>query len=698
MKSKVLTVLSDRVLELGPNPPATAGINHWRYGKDEDGIGWLLLDRKGASANTLNAEVIGELDTMLGKIESDLPKGLVIRSAKKSGFIAGADISEFVGASDPAAVEANIGKGHTVINRLEALSIPTIAVVHGFCLGGGLEVALACKRRIAISGASFGFPEVMLGLHPGLGGTVRTPRLINPTTAMTMMLTGKSLHDRAAKAAGLVDAVTEERHVKNAVKAAVSGDLKLSPPGTLVTLLNSGLARPLLGRYMRSQARAKADPAQYPAPFALIDLWEKHGGDSKDAALKAELKSFSQLMVTKTAQNLVRVFFLRDRLKKIAGAKQDIEHIHVIGAGAMGGDIAAWCAREGIVATLADMKPEPIGGAVKRAADLFKKILKKPIDQRDALDRLAPDLSGDGVRSADIVIEAVPEKLEIKHKVYASVEPQMKPGAILATNTSSIPLEQLRDGLKKPEHLVGLHFFNPVSRMMTVEVVSHDKADQAVLATARSFVGMIDRLPVPVKSAPGFLVNRALTPYMIEAMVMVDEGIQKETIDKAAEKFGMPMGPIELADQVGLDICLDVADMLKKSLPREQPDAPQWLRDKVAKKELGKKTGKGFYDWKDGKAEKTPSSPDPTPEMIDRLILPLLDVCVGALREGIVENADVLDGAMIFGTGFAPFRGGPIHYAKDRGVDEIVSTLKSLEQKFGKRFTPDPGWDKIKSA
>jgi 3-hydroxyacyl-CoA dehydrogenase/enoyl-CoA hydratase/3-hydroxybutyryl-CoA epimerase len=283
--------------------------------------------------------------------------------------------------------------------------------------------------------------------------------------------------------------------------------------------------------------------------------------------------------------------------------------------------------------------------------------------------------------------------------VYATVEPQMKEGAILATNTSSIPLEQLRDGLKKPERLVGLHFFNPVSRMLTVEVVSHDKADQAVLATARSFVGMIDRLPVPVKSAPGFLVNRALTPYMIEAMVMIDEGFQKETIDKAAEKFGMPMGPIELADQVGLDICLDVADMLKRSLPREQPDAPQWLRDKVANKQLGKKTGHGFYEWKDGKAQKSSQAPEPTAEMADRLILPMLDVCVGALREGIVDDADVLDGAMIFGTGFAPFRGGPLHYARKRGVDEIVTTLKAFELKFGKRFTPDPGWDSLpKSA
>lgn len=698
MKSKVLSVLADRVMELGPNPPAMPGFNHWRYGKDEDGTGWLIIDRKGSSANTLSAEVIEELDKLLVQIARDLPKGLVIRSAKKSGFIAGADVAEFVGASDEAKIAADIGRAHTVIDKLEALSIPTIAVIHGFCLGGGLEVALACKRRIAISGASFGFPEVMLGLHPGLGGTVRLPLLINPIEAMTMMLTGKSADARRAKALGLVDAVTEERHVRNAVRAAVDGDLKVAKPGALVTLLNSGLARPFLANRMRAQARSKADPAQYPAPFALIDLWKEHGGDR--AGMKAgELKSFAHLMVSETAQNLIRVFFLRDKLKKIAGEKQDIGHVHVIGAGAMGGDIAAWCAREGIVATLADMKPEPIGGAVKRAADLFKKILKKGTDQRDALDRLSPDLGGDGVRSADIVIEAVPEKLEIKHKVYATVEPQMKEGAILATNTSSIPLEQLRDGLKKPERLVGLHFFNPVSRMLTVEVVSHDKADQAVLATARSFVGMIDRLPVPVKSAPGFLVNRALTPYMIEAMVMIDEGFQKETIDKAAEKFGMPMGPIELADQVGLDICLDVADMLKRSLPREQPDAPQWLRDKVANKQLGKKTGHGFYEWKDGKAQKSSQEPEPTAEMADRLILPMLDVCVGALREGIVDDADVLDGAMIFGTGFAPFRGGPLHYARKRGVDEIVTTLKAFELKFGKRFVPDPGWDSLpKSA
>ena len=695
MKSKIRGVLKDRELELGPNSAPTAGFNHWRYGKDEEGVGWLIADRKGSSANTLSEEVLLELDRMLDRIEKDPPKGLVVRSSKPSGFIAGADVSEFVGAKDESEIEHRISDAHEVIDRLEALPLTTVAVIHGFCLGGGLEVALACKRRIAIEGASFGFPEVMLGLHPGLGGTARTPHLINPVQAMTMMLTGKSLDARKAKAAGLVDAVTEERHVKNAVRAAISGDLKMAKPGILIPLLNSALARPFLASRMRSEARKSADPGHYPAPYALIDLWEKSGG-SRAAMLDGEIKSFARLVVSETAQNLIRVFFLRDQLKKIAGEPQNIGHVHVIGAGAMGGDIAAWCAREGIVATLADMKAEPIGGAIKRASDLFKKILKRNIDQRDALDRLVPDLKSDGVSSADIVIEAVPEKIEIKHKVYAAIEPRMKEGAILATNTSSIPLEQLRDGLKKPERLVGLHFFNPVSRMMTVEVVSHDRADQAVLAMARSFVGQIDRLPVPVKSSPGFLVNRALTPYMIEAMVMIDEGVQKETIDKAAEKFGMPMGPIELADQVGLDICLDVADMLKKNLKREQPDAPQWLRDKVANKELGRKTGKGFYEWKNGKAEKSGTAPDPTPEMTDRLILPLLDVCVGALREGVVDNADVVDGAMIFGTGFAPFRGGPLHYAKARGIGNVVSTLQGLSEKYGKRFSPDPGWDQLK--
>jgi 3-hydroxyacyl-CoA dehydrogenase/enoyl-CoA hydratase/3-hydroxybutyryl-CoA epimerase len=365
----------------------------------------------------------------------------------------------------------------------------------------------------------------------------------------------------------------------------------------------------------------------------------------------------------------------------------------------MGGDIAAWCANQGLTATLADMKAEPIAGAVKRAADLFGKIMRKRTDIRDALDRLVPDLDGEGVRTADLIIEAVPEKLELKQKVYAGLEPRMKAGAILATNTSSIPLQDLRTTLKSPERLLGLHFFNPVSRLQLVEVVSHDATDPQLLKEALAFVGAIDRLPLPVKSSPGFVVNRALTPYMLEAMVMLDDKIDQVTIDRAAEKFGMPMGPIELADQVGLDICLAVGDMLRSKFGDLLPPTPAWLRDKVNRGELGRKTGKGFYVWRDGKADKTrgfSTTAEPDAEMIDRLILPMSNVCVACLREGIVDDPDMVDGAMIFGTGYAPFRGGPLNYARTRGSANVASTLRALAQKFGGRFTPDAGWDSFK--
>jgi len=698
MDSRVLEVLDDRVLALGPKGEAESPYRHFRLTRDSDGIAWLLFDREGATANTLAVDVMEEFDRILGELESHRPAGLVIRSAKKSGFIAGADVNEFRGATDPNVVESAISRAHAVIDRLEALRVPSVAVIHGFCLGGGLEVALACQSRIAIDGARFGFPEVMLGLHPGLGGTARFTRLVNPVQAMTLMLTGRTIDARRARALGLVDAITQERHVRNAVKDAVFGRLKRARPGFLNTLLNSGAARGFLASRMRREAAKAALAEHYPAPYGLIDLWEKHGGN-KTAMLAAEKSSFAHLMVTPTAQNLIRVFFLREAMKKLAGDGNKVAHVHVIGAGAMGGDIAAWCANEGMRVTLADMKAEPIAGAIKRAADLFGKIIRKPTDVRDALDRLMPDLDGEGVRNADLIIEAVPEKLELKQKVYAGLEPKMKPSAILATNTSSIPLQDLRTTLQRPERLLGLHFFNPVSRLQLVEVVSHEGNDEALLKEARAFVGAIDRLPLPVKSSPGFLVNRALTPYMLEAMVMLDERTDQRLIDQAAEKFGMPMGPIELADQVGLDICLDVGDMLRSKFGDALPSTPAWLREKVARGELGRKTGKGFYTWKDGKAEKGPlpeTGPRVTDEMIDRLILPMSNVCVACLREGIVADADVVDGAMIFGTGYAPFRGGPLNYARTRGVEHVVSTLRALAEKFGDRFTPDAGWETFK--
>ena len=439
MDSRILDTFKDRLIELGPHAPGQTGAGvwkHFRLAKDADGVAWLLFDRADASANTLSADVIEELDTVLAAIEQDRPQALVIRSAKPSGFIAGADVNAFRGAADPHQVEVEIGRAHRVTDRLEKLGMPTIAVVHGFCLGGGFEIALACKYRIAIEDARFGFPEVMLGLHPGLGGTVRFTRLINPMEAMTLMLTGRTIDARRAKALGAVDAVTQERHVRNAVKDAVSGRLARAKPGVMSAILSRGPARSFLATRMRKEAAKAAPAVHYPAPYALIDLWEEHG-DNREAMLSAEQVSFARLMVTPTAQKPDPRVFLREQMKKLAEGDSGIRHVHVIGAGAMGGDIAAWCAREGLRVTLGDVKAEPIAGAMKRAAELYGKLMRKRIDQRDALDRLIPDMGAEGVRNADLVIEAVPEKLELKQKVYAGIEPRMKAGAILATNTSA---------------------------------------------------------------------------------------------------------------------------------------------------------------------------------------------------------------------------------------------------------------------
>src|SRR5215813_2285116 len=694
---KVWDVLAPRDLELGPlagRERAGSPWRNWWLARDEDGIAWLALDKANASANTLSEDVLSELNDVLASLERDLPKGLVLRSAKPKGFIAGADIGEFRGMTDAAAVQTRLTQAHAVVDRLDRLATPTVAVVHGYCLGGGLEIALACDYRIGLENASLGFPEVMLGLHPGLGGTVRLPRLINPLEAMTMMLTGRNVRDRRARALGLVDAVVPERHIKAAATAAVTENLKLRRSRVLVSLINSHYARALASKRMRRETEKKAPIAHYPAPHALIDLWEKHGGNPHEMQ-RAEIASFARLIVTDTSRNLVRVFFLREKLKRLADGDWSPRHVHVIGAGAMGGDIAAWCAWHALTVTLADMKSEPIAQAIARAADLFKKIGHKSIDTRDALDRLTPDLDGAGVRSADLVIEAVPESLELKRKVYAAIQTKMKPDAILATNTSSIPLQELRFGLRRPDHFVGLHFFNPVSRMQLVEVVGHEEAAPDALAKARAFIGRIDRLPAPVKSVPGFLVNRALTPYMLEALLMLNEGYKRETIDAAAETFGMPMGPIELADTVGLDICLHVAETLQSAFERPMPDVSQALRGKVELDHLGRKTGRGFYEWRYGKAMKERDAPKPTEEMTDRLILPMLDVAVGCLREGVVADEDTLDGAMIFATGFAPFRGGPMHYARTRGAANIRAALERLAQRYGERFRPDAGWDRL---
>lgn len=697
---RMLSALSDRALELGPARFAEQTGN-WRAEIDDDYIYWLILDCPGKSVNTIDRSVLEELSHHVDHIIDKKPSAVVIRSAKPAGFAAGADIRQFVGAT-AGDIMGMMKEAHMIFDRLEQVQAKTIAVLHGHCVGGGLELAMACDRRIAVAGTQLGFPEVMLGLHPGLGGTYRSTMKADPIEAMTLMLTGKSISARRAKSIGLVDAVCEERHVRAAVEAALYGDIGREPD-MKTKAFSLKPARSFAARQMRKKTKEKAPKAQYPAPYALIDLWEEHGG-SRSAMQKAEMESFAKLIESDTSRNLVRVFFLREKMRGLRSGKSGVSHVHVIGAGAMGGEIAAWAAKQGFRVTLADVALKPMGRAIKAASKMLQATLKDPIKVRDALDRLMPDVDGLGASHADIVIEAVPEKLDLKRKIYADIEPKLKAGAILATNTSALPLNDLAEGLSDPSRFVGLHFFNPVSRMQLIEIVSHDRVATETAQRATDFAVELSRLPTPVKSAPGFLVNRALVPYMSEALLMVDEGIPKERIDHRAEEFGMPMGPVELSDQVGLDIALDVATSLAERLDQPFPRTPEWLPKMVKEGKLGRKTGGGLYEFgADGKPKKKPvdalkDDAKDDPDLLDRLILPMLNAVVACLREGVIEDEDMADGAMIFGTGFAPFRGGPIHYARTRGIDEIVAKLEKLKEKHGPRFTPDAGWQQLKTA
>ena len=671
----------------------------WRSTTDAEGILWLTLDKPGGSTNVLSRAVLQELDQLLEPLATRPPRGLVIRSGKASGFIAGADIKEFTTlASAEQGFELTRG-GQQVLDRLEALPCPTVAAIQGFALGGGLELALACRYRVGVRDArlSLGLPEVQLGIHPGFGGTVRSVRLLGVRPAMQLMLTGRPVRADKALALGLVDQLVAAEELEGAARALVMRAPRPQRPSLIERLLSSAPVRGLVKPTLLRQVAAKAPREHYPAPYAIVDLWARHGAHG-EAAYIAEARSIAALFGSETARNLVRVFLLQDRLKSFGGkAGQELKHVHVIGAGVMGGDIAAWCALRGFTVTLQDRASEFIEPALQRAQELFEKRVPDPAKRAATRARLQADVEGAGVVQADVVIEAIFESLNAKRELYASLEPRMKPQALLATNTSSLMLEPLAAKLTRPERLVGLHFFNPVAQMPLVEVVQSSGSDPAAVATALAFTRRIDKLPLPCHSAPGFVVNRVLMPYLNEAMLAAQDGIALATIDEAAVRFGMPVGPIELADVVGLDVASHVGEIIAEELGRPAPDLTR-LKQLVAAKKLGRKSGEGFYVWRDGKAVKPPAGGAAPPDLEDRLLLPMLNESAACLREGVVTEADLLDAAVIFGTGFAPFRGGPLAYARSRGVPAIVARLRELAARYGARFEPDAGWEQIERS
>ena len=640
-------------------------LRHWKLERDADGLAWATLDVADASTNTLGGAVMGELAGLLDELDRQPPKGLVIRSGKAAGFIAGADIDEFSRIDSPAAARALVERGWNLFNRLAALPYPTLALVRGHCLGGGLELALACRYRIAVDepATRMALPEVMLGIYPAWGGMLRLPRLIGPAAALDLMLTGKGVDARKAKRLGLADDCVPPRVMDSAARLTLlSGRAPRELP--LMQRLLNGPLKAVVARQARRQTAAKVRPGHYPAPFAIIDIWARHGGNALAVPADAPA-SLEAIFRSPTAKNLVRVFHLQERLKAF-GKDADFapRRVHVVGAGVMGGDIAAECALRGMIVTLQDQTIERIAPAIARAAKRFeRKFRGQPREVRFALDRLIPDPAGHGVAQADVVIEAIFENLEAKRALLASVEARARPDALIASNTSSLRITDIATALADPSRLVGVHFFNPVAMMPLVEVVRTAASGEEALVRAAAFVRKLDKLPLPVRDAPGFLVNAVLGPYMYEALRCVDEGIAPEAIDAALTAFGMPMGPIELIDTVGLDIAVAAG----KALAGAEAVLPRALADKVAAGQLGKKSGQGFYRWEAGKARKAvaPAVPE---GLARRILAPLLAAADDCVARGVVADADLADAGVIFGTGFAPFTGGPLHHSRAAGA------------------------------
>jgi len=682
----------------------------WREETDAGGIVWLTLDIPQASVNTLSSPVLEELGRIISTVAKRSPRGVVLRSGKTSGFILGADVKEFTILKSVDEARALVERGHRVLAELESLPCPTVALIEGFALGGGLELALACRYRVGVNDdrLTLGLPEIMLGIHPGFGGTVRAVKTIGSLAALDLMLTGRNIKGSKTLEIGLVDRLSDSTvSAVTACRNLIREDPGAHKPPLLQRLAGLGVLRPLLRSKLESQVAVKVRKAHYPAPYALIDLWVRHGGTGRKA-YSAEADSITALAATPTARNLIRVFMLQDALKSQGkGAGRTPKKIHVIGAGVMGADIAAWCAFRGLEVTLQDREQRFVDAGMTRANELFEKRVKDAMKRAAVVARLRGDLQGVGVAEADVVLEAIIEDVEAKRALYAWIEPRMKAGTTLATNTSSIPLDQLASSLADPGRLVGLHFFNPVALMPLVEVIHTPVTTPDSIAVAMAVAHKIDKLPLPCRSAPGFLVNRVLAPYMQEAMYAAQDGFSFDEIDRAATDYGMPVGPVELSDMVGLDVCRHVGSIVGHA--PDQPVADTSALDaRIAEKKLGRKTGEGFYRWVKGRAVRDSTSAAPVPgvtkrpdstaraDLQDRLMLSLLNESVAVLREGLVESQEMIDAGVIFGCGFAPFRGGPLQDATTRGLSSCVARLEELSTRYGDRFKPDAGWSRLR--
>jgi 3-hydroxyacyl-CoA dehydrogenase/enoyl-CoA hydratase/3-hydroxybutyryl-CoA epimerase len=661
----------------------------WQVTVDEKAVAWVWFDKKDSRANTLNSKNLADLDQLITDLSTAQVKAMVLQSAKDSGFIAGADIHLFtLAASDPHAVQALIEGGQLIFTRLEQAPFFTLAVIEGFCVGGGLELVLACKARIAVNSekTQLSLPEVTLGVVPGWGGSVRLARRIGCWEALKMVVSGKSVDAKRAAQLGLVNVTVEKRHVNAAIESLLIAQPSLKPSRWWSFVWRWPLLRTAALSIMKQSLSKKINPIHYPAPFQVIENWKKTNVLTGHQAYRDEVQTFMRLVSSETAQNLVHIFFLQERFKSTKGNKAahiDALHVHVIGAGRMGGDIAAWLALKGSTVTVFDENPDRVAIVLQEAQKLFARKLKNPYAIQAATDRLMPGRLYEGIAKADLVIEAVIEDKDVKQAVLQSIEPLLKPSAIIATNTSTIPLESLATTLRDPSRLIGLHFFNPVPLMPLVEVIGGEKTDRDLINTAITWVKYWGKIPIVVKSASGFLVNRILMPYLMESIALLEEGFSVETVDDVAVAAGFPMGPFTLMDIIGLDVC---AMVVKNLMP--EASLPDTLKRLVETGALGKKTHRGFYAYNRGNPVlvKRNSAIHAPPDIIDRLWGRLWVAANAVLREGVVEDSDTVDAGLLFGAGFPAFQGGLLHHIHQHEA-AFSQKQAALVTRYGDRFS-----------
>jgi 3-hydroxyacyl-CoA dehydrogenase/enoyl-CoA hydratase/3-hydroxybutyryl-CoA epimerase len=672
----------------------------------ESGIAVLTFDRPESSANIFDQATFDELNEHLNVLTGDSSvRGLIIRSAKPKIFIAGADLNGFTKDLTAEKLAFLVEQGQKTFDRLAALPIPTVAAIHGVALGGGFEVALACDYRIASldSATKVGLPETMLGILPAWGGSTRLPRLVGLPTALDAILSGKQYAAKAAKKLGMIDEISYAERL-----IGLATQLIASQPGKKRELKQYLANRPPISTFIAAQAKKRAlakTRGHYPAPLKALEVVVAGLTASHAQSLENERRAFIELASGATAQNLIRVFFLQERSKKLS-VKTDqpsrkINRALVVGAGLMGSGIAQWLSARGLRVVLKDVAPEPLGKGLQSIHKIYRDTVKRRIfseaEAQAGIDRILPVYEDIPWRDVDLVIEAAVEKLDLKQQIFHRIAEQIPNCQVIASNTSALSIDAIANGLADPGKVIGIHFFNPVHRMQLVEVVQGSKTSPQTLATAVQFVKSIGKLPVLVKDSPGFLVNRILLPYMMEAFNLFSEGYRLERIDRAMLDFGMPMGPLRLTDEVGLDVSLHVGSDLAQRV-QHLPPLNNAIDRMLAQGWLGRKSGKGFYDYSSSAERPNPelSAYQPQSEptdgddtvLRDRLVLVMINEAGRCLEEKVVTDPADVDFAMIMGTGWAPFRGGPLRYADSIGISTLVARLRELSQKGGDYFAP----------